>query len=288
MRRLYWLAAALLLIAAGCGGDGDTPSGQPMPEMVREAAKWPPGAVPTSERVIQHTPAGAVHTGELPLTISQLSLIDEGITALNDAMVLDGFRPEVLKPHSFYRISTPKQPCVPSPEARVPSFVVNGGIYYDGTEWDQYNTKGRLATPQMRNDGAMLYFVPDGTSVVFAPELVLSTGNYPGATQGWMYVCPDASVLVNAVRHGGDHIAASNLIYSEANRIEPPYDGGTYANCSVFHGAGIVHPLFPRNGRCYSGAIAEPKAPTDAELGIGKAAELEGRSFVTGRFYPVK
>src|SRR5438046_2013899 len=108
------------------------------------------------------------------MTAEQLDLVDAGLDDLMASAVEDGFNDSAVKPHSFYEIFTPPYECVPSPEQRIPSFMVGGGTYYDGTEFDQYNTKGDVARYQDPDSGAWIVHKKDGRSAVFAAEMVIS------------------------------------------------------------------------------------------------------------------
>lgn len=240
MNRLAFILIAAVLLAA-CPFKKDD-----MPAIIKAAAKFPPGSVPISSEVQQVSPAGLRHHGYKPMTDTQLALADQGVTDLNKAAIEDGFKPEANKPHGGFLISTPPLPCTPSPVSRTPSFVVNGGVFYDGTIYDQYNTKGKYSSPVRReSDGEMLYHKPDNVSVIFAAEMVLGFGNDPPRDAFvWLYVCPDNSVIANAVKHGGEHAFLATFPYTEKHRERGPYDGYAWFNATVYHGPG--HPLLPR------------------------------------------
>jgi hypothetical protein len=277
-----------------------------MPEAVRAAAKMYPGTYVLAYDVKQTTPKGAVHYGKTAISPEQLALIDEGIDELRAATLEDGFKEEFIKPHSFYHIFTPVHPCIPSPEQRIPSMVVNAGEGWDGSEFDQYNTKGSLSSPFIDDRGVRQVYVKDGISVVFAPERVVGFGT-PGSTYqvGMMQLCPDAEVLKAGTRHGGDHIQLSNFPYAEDFRVRPPYDVWVWFNWSLFHGPDSGHPLLPRNGRRVeqpaskvAGDLA-PKAslitkadvPAEvAEIARKNGVEVSGESFTTSTdiIHPVR
>lgn len=240
MKKLLIITIASLLLAA-CPFKKDS-----MPDIIKAAAKFPPGAVPTSSEVQQVSPDGLRHHGYKAMTDAQLRLADRGVAELNEAAKADGFRPEANKPANGFLISTPPLPCAPSPVSRTPSFVVNGGVFYDGTIYDQYNTKGKYPTPIVRqSDGELLYYKPDNVSVIFAAEMVLGFGNDPPRDAFvWLYVCPDNSVIANAVKHGGEHAFLATFPYIEKHRERGPYDGYAWFNATVYHGPG--HPLLPR------------------------------------------
>jgi hypothetical protein len=225
------LVLSFAALAKDCK-DGNTGN---IPDAIKAAAKYPPGSVPLHYDNNQTTPKGARVRGKNALSPQQLALVDAGIDALMAAKTADGFLDKASKPHSFFEIFTPPLPCIPSPETRTPSFVINGGQGYDGTIYDYYNPKGQG--------------VPDGISVIFAAEMVLSLGT-PRSVPNWgrMYVCPDAAVLANGVRHGGDHIFLANFPYT-ADWHQTGRDGYSYFNRSINHSGGIGHPLLPRNER---------------------------------------
>ncbi len=253
------LFAALLL--AACPFKKDS-----MPDIIKAAAKFPPGSVPISSEIQQRSPEGIAHHGYKPMTDAHLALADQGVTDLNKAAIEDGFKPEANKPHGGFLLSTPPLPCTPSPVSRTPSFVVNGGVFYDGTIYDQYNTKGKYPTPVRReSDGEMLYFKPDNVSVIFAAEMVLGYGNDPPRDAFvWLYVCPDNSVIANAVKHGGEHSFLATFPYIEKYRERGPYDGYAWFNATVYHGPG--HPLLPRPVSVLELKSAEkPKLPEFGE-----------------------
>jgi hypothetical protein len=246
MKRII-LYGLLLLVATGfkCG------ESYPVSDIAREVANSS-GGVPLSYAVQQEAPCSetdkALHIGKTPLSGEQLEAICKGLDLLKTSAIDDGFKPSAVKPYSFYQVFTPPFECVRSPEQQIMSFMVNGGgphQGYDGSEYDQYNPKGKLKTPFVDARGLRQVFVQDGRSAVFAAELVLSIGT-PGSTFpiGMMYVCPDMSVLRDGVRHGGDHIQLANAPYTEEFRDRGPYDVWAWFNASLVHGP--PHPLLPR------------------------------------------
>lgn len=287
---LFLLIVAAFVLAA-CPFKKDS-----MPDIIKAAAKFPPGAVPTSSEVQQMSPDGLRHHGYKPMTDVQLALADQGVTELNKSAIEDGFRPEANKPHGGFLISTPPLPCTPSPASRTPSFVVNGGVFYDGTIYDQYNTKGKYPTPVRReSDGEMLYFKPDGVSVIFAPEMVLGFGNDPPRDAFvWLYVCPDNSVIANAVKHGGEHAFLATFPYTEKHRERGPYDGYAWFNATVYHGPG--HPLLPRPASALETDFVDKPVETEfreVESGVetdalAKEAGVTDVKWRTGLFRPVQ
>jgi hypothetical protein len=261
MKRII-LYSLLLLVATGfkCG------ESYPVSDIAREVANSG-GGVPLSYAVQQQAPCSetdkALHLGKTPMSDEQLQAICKGLDLLKTSAIEDGFKASAVKPASFYQIFTPPYPCEPSPEQRIMSFMINGGgphQGYDGSEYDQYNPKGKLKTPFIDARGLRQVFVQDGRSAVFAAELVLSIGT-PGSTfqVGMMYVCPDMSVLRDAVRHGADHIQLANSPYTEEFRDRGPYDVWAWFNNTLVHGPG--HPLLPRGDRLVDSLVADDRAP---------------------------
>lgn len=212
--KLFLIIVAVAFAAGfkGCGGGFECPAGHS--DAVCEAARRGDG-VPTSRSFQQRTPSGAMVYGSAQVSTGQLALIDQGV---NGAIADAGDYTEALSP-TLYDVFTPPYECIPSPEQQVPSFVLRADSY-DGTEFDQFNENG----PRVK----------DGIGVIFAAELVLSLGT-PGSTtrRGQMYVCPDASVLKDAVRHGAEHIIIAN-------------NDNAYYEQTWWHGNGFYHPLLPK------------------------------------------
>lgn len=208
--KILLLLTALMAVASACGGCPDNVSSD-----ICFAARST--AVQTSTEVQQITPNGTRVAGVFRLNNTQLTSVDSGLAgAFADART-SGYT-MALDP-GFYTISTPLSKCVPSPEQRVPSFYVRADSY-DGTEFDQYNSKGKG--------------IKDGTGVIFAAEMVLSLGT-PGSTlnYGWMIACPDQNVIADAVRNGAEHIIIAN-------------NDSEYYGITWFHGYGFYHPLLPK------------------------------------------
>lgn len=237
---LIALFCVLALTAFKCGGNS-------VSSAVKMIAKGPNGVVIVATDATQVTPKGVPTYGKFALSPQQLAAIDQGIDELHAADAADGFTK--FKPYAFYGIYTPPYACQPSPIQRIPSFLVRGDNY-DGSDFDQYNTKGPG--------------VKDGIGVVFAAEMVMSLGT-PGSTiqNGLMYVCPDISVLHEAVRNGGEHIDLANFPYTaEFNTNERYRDGYTYFWCSIDH-LSFGHPLIPRNDRCLASGFVSRPPPSD-------------------------
>jgi hypothetical protein len=277
----FILTIVLIVLSASAFKCGES---YPVTDIAREVANGS-GGVPLSYAVKQEAPCSetdkAVHYGKTALSAEQLDAICDGLDLLRTSAIEDGFKPEAVKPYSFYQVFTPPFECVLSPEQQIMSFMVNGGgphQGYDGSEYDQYNPKGKLKTPFVDARGLRQVFVQDGRSAVFAAELVLSIGT-PGSTfpVGMMYVCPDLSVLRDGVRHGADHIQLANSPYTEEYRIIPPYDVWVWFNNTLVHGPG--HPLLPRGDRVAGfGKLAEGQEMTKpAPKSIWAAVPFEDR-----------
>lgn len=210
----------------------------PQPETlspVEEAARQQNGYVALTTKVVQTTDDGATVYSHSGLNIRQLSLIDAAITELYLDTLEDGFKSGKTVLANEVEVYTPPYICPLSPEGRIPSFLVNSGKSYDGSQYDQYNPKG--------------YGVKDGMSVIYAAEQVLSYGG--GLSKTKIYICPDEGTIKEATKHGLEHVFLKRYPYTEENRATFPYDGSTYFNCSVNHSSGIIiHPLLPRKGRC--------------------------------------
>ena len=235
-----------------------------VPDAVKLAARGPNGAVVISQKVQQVTPKGLTVYGETAISQTQLAGADEGIDRLDAEAATDGFK--ATKPHTFFDVYTPPYQCTPSPIQRIPSFLVHADPY-DGTEFDQYNSKG--------------VGVKDGVGVIYAAEMVLSLGT-PGSNilRGQMYVCPDLPVFPEAVKNGGEHIHLANYPYDGKNNTDPRYnDGYAYYWCTEYHYT-ISHPLLPRDGRCLSGSFVSraKEQPTS----IGKASIVGGYNVRVG------
>ncbi len=202
------LATILLAITFTACGDCENVS-----DAVCKASKAGGGVILSTESS-QVTPNGVKVRGNSSVSPSQLQLIDAGITgAVADARI-SGYARDLNYDH--FAVYTPPYRCEPSPEQRVPSFLVRADSY-DGSEFDQYNSKG--------------VGVKDNIGVVYAAEMVLDLGTNGNEAQ--MYVCPDASHLKDAVRHGAEHqIIASN--------------DNDYFNLTWYHGDGFYHPLLPK------------------------------------------
>lgn len=183
------------------------------------------GTVRTSTKSSQRTIGGTTVYSKDGLSVNQLSLVDTGLNSLKPD-VPSWYRP---LENNYYVINIPVRPCEITPIDRVYAFKVRIN-WYDGTDYDQYNTKGSYNPPvqvDTNNDGVIdktLHYVPDGVGVVFAPEMTGSNKE--------MTVCSNESILQNAVRYGAEH--------SEAYANDPSY----YSN-TMYHSSG-GHPLYPK------------------------------------------
>lgn len=238
MKKSFKITALILIAIIGFGFVFKGCSG--IPENIEKAARNP-GWVVFSENERQITPNGVVVTGAEKVSDRQLSLIDAGIDDLNVAAKTDGFMKSL--PYSHFKIITPPYRCEPSPVQRIPSFLVGGGYYYDGSTYDAYNSKGRLKTPFLDESGLLQEYTKDGLSAIYAAEMVMSY--WPGI----LFLCPDESVVRDAVRNGGEHVFLGVYAYTPENRLIEPYDDWTWFNATLYHGEGRNHPLLPRLGR---------------------------------------
>lgn len=175
-------------------------------------SRMPSGSVPLSDNKQQTTPKGAVVFSKDGVSSTVLNLIDAGLDgAFADARI-SGYTQKL--EHSSYEIWIPRYACIPSPEGRVPSFLIRSDSY-DGTVYDYYNPKGAG--------------VKDGVGVIYAAEMVTNLG-FGG--RGAMVCCSDESVVENATRYGAEHIIIAN-------------NDPEYYDISWFHGTG-GHPLLPK------------------------------------------
>lgn len=190
------ILACIVFLSISCGGSVDW-------------SKQPNGMVATSNKYSATTTKGSVVYSAGKSTVEQRDAIDAGLEgAFIDARV-SGYTNFL--DNRNYVIRFPKYKCVPSPEQRIPSFQLRADDY-DGTEFDQYNTKGKM--------------IHDGVGVILAAEMVTSMG-------GEMIVCPDMQYLTEAVRNGAEHI----IIYN---------NDAVYYQMTWFHGTGFYHPLLPK------------------------------------------
>lgn len=222
-----------------------------------ETAKQFGGGVAISTKEKQETKAGITTYGSIHLGDAQLAAIDQGFASRAALAVADGHT-QALDPH-FYDVYTPPYQCPLSPEQKIPSFLIRGDNPWDGSEYDQWNTKGKLSTP-FRENGILYTYVRDNVGIVFAAEYVINLGTEgSNINRGQMYVCPNLTpVLPEAVGNGFDHIVL-------ANNGQTYSDGFHYFWCSQYHGLDslghdLSHPLLPRGERCYDPSLAKTVA----------------------------
>lgn len=152
----------------------------------------PQGSVATSDEKVQTTPKGARVLSKKGVSDKCLELVDLGLSDAFEAAVASGYTNQTPMEFGFYDILIPNIDCVPSPEQKIPSFLIRADNY-DGTEFDQHNPKG--------------VGVKDGIGVTFCAEMVVSLGT-PGSSllRGQMVCCSDESVVRDATRNGAEHI----------------------------------------------------------------------------------
>jgi hypothetical protein len=249
-------------------------------DSVRRAAKFG-GGVMTSTQVQQETPKGAHHYGKSRMSDAQLQAVDAGLSVRAELARADGLTNALQ--HSFYDIFTPTFDCQPSPEWRVMSFLVRGDFPWDGSEYDQYHFGQKKLTQPYRENGVLYIWPRDGIGVVFASEFIISVGTPESRpARGQMYVCPDMSVVSEAVANGLDHIAL-------ANNGDAYPDGYTYFWCSLYHGADsqgrdLSHSLLPRADRCVEPSLMvkpemfrTPELQTASKRVLNDAEKAEAR-----------
>lgn len=158
-----------------------------------------PSNLAIARDVKQTTPKGISVYSRVGLSQDFLIQADEALTELfaDVAAAYPGQADPPSLNFAIYDIYEPNHDCIPSPEMRVPSFYVkDGGLGYDGSQWDQYDGK-------------------DGKSVVMAPEQVFGmTTNgstaWGGPARAMMMVCPDPANWRNSIRYGAEHNVAES------------------------------------------------------------------------------
>ena len=193
MKKIF--ATALIFLSLSCG---DKPSSS-VPKDVQKA--WNTPGIPLADNVKQTTTKGVLVWSRNGLSQQHLDQVDEALTEL--FADVNFFYPgqvtnEVVFNYSDWDIYEPDHDCIPSPEQRIPSFYVRDtSLDYDGSEFDQYNSKG--------------YGVKDQKSVVMASERVFSYP-HPLSTprRARMLVCPDLAAWKNNIRYGAEHIVADS------------------------------------------------------------------------------
>ena len=167
-----------------------------------------PETVALSSKVVQSTPKGAQVHSETGVTEEQLVAIDKGLTTAFTNGRASGWEDNGKAfNYSLYKIMIPTNPCTLSPESSTPSFLVRGDNY-DGSVYDQYNSKGEL--PKSEQNGFDKY-VKDGVGMLYASEMVISMNAFDSSppTYSSFVVCPDMSVLSNGVNYGAEHAIIS-------------------------------------------------------------------------------
>lgn len=227
MKKFLFIILLLFIASAfKCGGDKT-------PESVREWQRVPVGGYILNRDVALVSPKGVRYFGKNPLSDAQLLELDNALTDRMATARADGHTQAL--DYAFYEVFEPWTACTPSPEQRVPSFKIRGGSEYDGSIWDQLNTKGRLSPSEVRN-GITYQYKPDGVAVILAAELVVSLGTPTSSFQvGQMIVCKE--VIGEGAANGFDHIVL-------ANNPDTYADGYDYFWATVVHGP--PHPLLPR------------------------------------------
>jgi len=242
---------ALCSLAFKCGG-GE-------PSSIAEWKKMPVGGYAIVGDVEQTSPAGIRWHGRRALSPAQMQSMDEGFLARAGAARKDGHT-LALEPE-FYTVFQPWTDCVQSPVQRVYSFKVRGSAEYDGSEYDQLNTKGKLPSPVVRNGITYLYQTDD-VAVILAAEMVIDLGT--NGSTGKMFACPE--ILGEAVPNGFDHIVLA------MNPNTYP-DGYEWFWRTIIHGP--THPLLPRPPET-SSAVAPKSTRVPAVTAVQGLATADG------------
>lgn len=186
--------------------------------------KVPTGVCPTDDTVRQVTKLGISILSEKGKPQSILDQADEAYT-YEKQRAMDEGNYTIFPEPSKIDIRFPKAGCVPSPEQRIPSFMIRGGRDYEAGEYDQhYDQK---YDPPIVRDGRTLYSEPDDCCVIYCAELLtgLSTaGSVPGRDSA---ICCDGSFLEGTKNFLQHCFIAHN-------------DGGYFAET---YGAGHQHPI---------------------------------------------
>ncbi len=242
---------ALCSLAFKCGG-GE-------PSSIAEWKKMPVGGYAIVGDVEQTSPAGIRWHGRRALSPAQMQAMDEGFLARVAVARKDGHT-LALEPE-FYTVFQPWTDCVQSPVQRVYSFKVRGSAEYDGSEYDQLNTKGKLPSPVVRNGITYLYQTDD-VAVILAAEMVIDLGT--NGSTGKMFACPE--ILGEAVPNGFDHIVLA------MNPNTYP-DGYEWFWRTIIHGP--THPLLPRPPET-SSAVAPKSTRVPAVTAVQGLATADG------------
>ncbi len=169
----------------------------------------------------QQTPKGATISTDIPLSPSQLSVIDSGLDKAFEDAKKSGYDEPKIFAQNFYHISIPKEPCILT--SGVYAFQVEN-LSYDGSVYDKHNTFGEL--PSNEQDG-FNKFVKDGKGVITTPEQTMNKSN------GEFAVCPNLEGLELATKYAAEHIIIYNVDsdYYEKTAVHTVY----------------AHPLLPKH-----------------------------------------
>lgn len=236
---LYTVLIFGLMMISACGGNNGA-SVVPLPH----------GDVSISDKVVQTTPLGTQVRSEKGVSDADLVSVDEGITqAINDGKSSGWTNTQTPYNHSLYIVYIPLNGCKPSPLQQIPSFLIRADNY-DGSIYDQYNSKGLLPTEQQNSFDK---YVRDNIGVIYAAEMLMGlntpgsvTNNIPN-THASFVVCQET--LKEGSRYGAEH----NIIaHYDANYFKETMTHSTKA-----------HPLLPyitRNNKKDTDSFVENKA----------------------------
>lgn len=186
----------LSMFIISCGNNGNT----------NDDSKYNVNGVSLSKRNKQITPKGAIVYSQDGADFNFLSNVDLGLTeAFNNAR-LSGWTKNMEYPS--YIIYIPVKPCTPSPEQRVDSFQVESGnsSAYNGSIYDQYNTKGLETDPVRLEQGYK--WRADEKTIILASEMVITQNE----NQMEMIVC-NGAVTMNGAQYGAEHYLAGSNDY---------------------------------------------------------------------------
>lgn len=236
----YWWAVVLGIIViiavvffTSCGDGGSTPGGSSVSSAVKNVWESSSKRVPAATEVQQRTARGVTVYSRAGLTPQHLADVDSALEELfqDVAAAYPGQTDPISLEYANYDIYEPDHDCIPSPQMRTPSFYVrDGGLQYDGSAYDQYNSKGPG--------------VPDGASVVLAAERVwgmTTAGSSPRRAK--FLICPDPSVWRNGVRYGAEHNVGESACTLQ-NDGSPANALCLLAYANQTHSAG-GHPFIP-------------------------------------------
>jgi len=154
--------------------------------------------VAVSRKVMQTTPMGAKINSSNSATPEFVSQVDQGISMAIANARLSGYTLGLS--HSQYNVYIPYRPCTLSPEQQIPSFKVESGNEspYNGSIYDQYNTKGLETDPTRIALGYK--WRADEKTILLAAEMVFRMEE----TTMDMIVCPGSQAL-NGNNNGAEH-----------------------------------------------------------------------------------